>query len=52
MQITQMIEDKAGREFEDILRERGVVAGLNDLERLVGEAKSRKADGVSALSHP
>ena len=47
-----MIKDKAGREFEDILYERGVVAGLNDLERLAGEAKSKKVDGVPAPNHP
>lgn len=44
-QITTMIEEKAEREFEDILQEREVVAGLNDLERLVTEARSRETEG-------
>ena len=44
-QITMMIEEKAGREFDEILQEREVIAGLNDLENLVRDAKSRKAEG-------
>lgn len=51
-QITMMIEEKAGREFDDILQEREVVAGLNDLERLVGDAKSRRAGGGPSPSNP
>lgn len=44
-QITHMIEDKSRREFDEILEERGVVGALGDLERLVAEAKVRRAKG-------
>ncbi len=33
---------RARREFDDIMAERDVVAGLNELERLVAEARARK----------
>lgn len=32
---------RARREFDDIMVERDVVAGLNELERLVAEARAR-----------
>lgn len=44
-QITAAIEARACAEFEAILVERDVVAGLNELERLVGEARARKERG-------
>ena len=44
-QISDRIEERAKAEFEDILRERDVVRGLNELEKLVGEAKGRKQKG-------
>ena len=44
-QINDKIEERGRVEFESILRERDVVAGLNELERLVGEAKARQASG-------
>jgi len=39
------VEERSKREFEAILKEKDVVRGLNDLERLVGEAKARRAKG-------
>jgi len=45
-QIAAKIEESAKREFEDILAEREVVRGLNELERLVGEAGRRRREGV------
>ena len=41
-QIVGGIEEKSRREFEEILVEKDVVNGLNELERLVGTAKARK----------
>ncbi|KAL8778922.1 MAG: hypothetical protein Q9203_001605 [Teloschistes exilis] len=51
-QITTKVEASAKKEFEEILIERDVVAGLNELERLVGEAKSRKERGVEIREPP
>ena len=45
-QITTKVEASAKKEFEEIMVEREVVAGLNELERLVGEAKSRRERGA------
>ena len=47
-QITTKVEASAKKEFEDIMVERDVVAGLNELERLVGEARNRKERGIEA----
>lgn len=47
-QITSKVEASARKEFEDIMIERDVIAGLNELERLVAEARSRKERGVEA----
>lgn len=44
-QITKGVEETAKREFEEIMAERDVVRGLNELERLVGEAKGRRERG-------
>lgn len=33
---------RARREFDDIMLERDVVVGLNELERLIGEARGRR----------
>ena len=44
-QISDRIEERAKAEFEDILRERDVVRGLNELEKLVGDARARKERG-------
>ncbi|KAK2807548.1 hypothetical protein FQN50_005416 [Emmonsiellopsis sp. PD_5] len=44
-QLNAKLEASARDEFEDVLREREVVRGLNELDRLVGEARVRKGDG-------
>lgn len=36
------LEESAKAEFEDIVQERDAVAQLNELDRLVGEAKFRR----------
>ncbi|KAL9596949.1 MAG: hypothetical protein Q9219_005460 [cf. Caloplaca sp. 3 TL-2023] len=51
-QITTKVEASAKKEFEDIMIERDVVAGLNELERLVSEAAGRKNRGVEAGEPP
>ncbi|KAL8950901.1 MAG: hypothetical protein Q9222_003097 [Ikaeria aurantiellina] len=51
-QIMSKVEASAKKEFEDILVERDVVAGLNELERLVGEARSRQASGTKIDEPP
>ncbi|KAL8919943.1 MAG: hypothetical protein Q9208_006511 [Pyrenodesmia sp. 3 TL-2023] len=51
-QITTKVEASAKKEFDDIMIERDVVAGLNELERLVAEARSRKERGVEAGEPP
>lgn len=44
-QIVGGIEEKSKREFEEILVEKDVVNGLNELERLIGTAKARREGG-------
>lgn len=44
------LEESAKAEFEDILAERDAVRQLNELDRLVGEAKVRKDRGVGGDS--
>lgn len=44
-QITDKVAASAHKEFEEIMAEREVVAGLNELERLVGEARGRAGKG-------
>ncbi|KAL8649334.1 MAG: hypothetical protein Q9226_005618 [Calogaya cf. arnoldii] len=51
-QIMTKVEASAKKEFEDIMIERDVVAGLNELERLVAEANSRKKSGVEVREPP
>ena len=48
-QIVGGIEEKSKREFEEILVEKDVVNGLNELERLVGTAKARRDAGGKGL---
>lgn len=43
-----MIESRSRREFEEIMQEKDVIRGLNELDRLVGEAKSRRDVGKEA----
>ncbi|KAL4886345.1 Nnf1-domain-containing protein [Aspergillus karnatakaensis] len=40
-QLNAKLEESASAEFEDILAERDAVAQLNELDRLVGEARAR-----------
>ncbi|KAM5479755.1 putative tyrosinase [Microsporum canis] len=51
-QLNAKLEESARAEFDDILRERGVVRGLNELDRLVGEAKLRRENGEGADTVP
>ncbi|EZF28676.1 hypothetical protein H101_07644 [Trichophyton interdigitale H6] len=51
-QLNAKLEESARAEFDDILHERGVVRGLNELDRLVGEAKLRRENGEGASSVP
>ncbi|KAL8733860.1 MAG: hypothetical protein Q9166_001848 [cf. Caloplaca sp. 2 TL-2023] len=51
-QIITKVEASAKKEFEDIMVERDVVAGLNELERLVAEAKKRKENGMEVKDPP
>ncbi|PGH17127.1 hypothetical protein AJ79_01265 [Helicocarpus griseus UAMH5409] len=44
-QLNAKLEESARAEFEDVLREREVVRGLNELDRLVGEARVRRERG-------
>lgn len=46
-QIVAGVEARVTAEFEEICREREVVAGLNELERLVAEARGRRERGES-----
>lgn len=41
-QLNAKLEESARAEFAEILEERGVVRGLNELDRLVGEARFRR----------
>ncbi|PYI30844.1 Nnf1-domain-containing protein [Aspergillus indologenus CBS 114.80] len=49
-QLNAKLEESAKAEFEDILTERDAVRQLNELDRLVGEAKYRKDHGVGQES--
>jgi hypothetical protein len=44
-QLNAKLEESASAEFNEIVREREVVRGLNELDRLVGEARRRKDRG-------
>ena len=51
-QLNAKLEESAKAEFEDVMRERDVVRGLNELDRLIGEARLRRenaggGEGVS-----
>jgi len=47
-QLNAKLEESAKAEFDDILREKDAVRQLNELDRLVGEARVRKANGEGA----
>jgi kinetochore protein NNF1 len=44
-QLNAKLEESAKAEFEDILVERDAVSQLNELDRLVGEARVRREAG-------
>lgn len=43
-QLNAKLEESANAEFEEIIAEREAVKHLNELDRLVGEARTRKAE--------
>ncbi|OJJ69306.1 hypothetical protein ASPBRDRAFT_32166 [Aspergillus brasiliensis CBS 101740] len=49
-QLNAKLEESAKAEFEDILSERDAVRQLNELDRLVGEARVRKDRGLGGDS--
>ncbi|KAK2794780.1 hypothetical protein FQN52_007550 [Onygenales sp. PD_12] len=51
-QLNAKLEASAREEFEEVLGERGVVGGLNELDRLVGEARVRKEAGEGGMRVP
>lgn len=51
-QLNAKLEEGATAEFNEILKEREVVKGLNELDRLVGDARRRKDGGESESSVP
>lgn len=51
-QLNAKLEEGATAEFNEVLKEREVVKGLNELDRLVGDARRRKNDGESESSVP
>ena len=51
-QLNAKLEESARAEFEDVIAEREVVGGLNELDRLVGEAKHRRENGEESSSLP
>jgi kinetochore protein NNF1 len=51
-QLNAKLEEGATAEFNEIIREREVIRGLNELDRLVGEARRRKSQGESESDVP
>ncbi|OKL59706.1 hypothetical protein UA08_05140 [Talaromyces atroroseus] len=51
-QLNAKLEEGATAEFNDIIKERDVIKGLNELDRLVGEARRRKSQGESETAVP
>lgn len=51
-QLNAKLEEGATAEFNEILKERDVIKGLNELDRLVGDARRRRDDGESESSVP
>ncbi|KAL2863483.1 putative cAMP receptor-like protein [Aspergillus lucknowensis] len=49
-QLNTKLEESATAEFEDILNERDAVRQLNELDRLVGEARARKEASTAAAA--
>ncbi|KUL87490.1 hypothetical protein ZTR_04592 [Talaromyces verruculosus] len=51
-QLNAKLEEGATAEFNEIIKEREVIKGLNELDRLVGEARRRKSQGESESDVP
>jgi len=51
MQLNAKFEEGCTREFEDILRERGVVKGLNEWDSAIEKARLRRDRGVEGEKH-
>lgn len=51
-QLNAKLEESAKAEFDDVLKERGVVGGLNEFDRLIGEARHRRGNGEETGSVP
>ncbi|KAI9737079.1 MAG: hypothetical protein M1834_000669 [Cirrosporium novae-zelandiae] len=51
-QMNHVLEERAKVEWEEVLAQREVVARLNELDRLVGEAQNRKAQGGGEPTRP
>lgn len=51
-QLNAKLEEGATAEFNEIIKEREVIKGLNELDRLVGDAKNRKSRGESENDMP
>jgi kinetochore protein NNF1 len=47
-QLNAKLEESAKAEFDDIVRERDAIRGLNELDRLIGEAKVRKENASTS----
>lgn len=47
-QLNAKLEESAKAEFEEILAERNAIAQLNELDRLVGEARARRDAAAAA----
>ncbi|EEP77046.1 predicted protein [Uncinocarpus reesii 1704] len=52
-QLNAKLEESARAEFDDVIKERDVVRGLNELDRLVGEARRRRdrGEGVGSVAY-
>lgn len=48
-QLNAKLEESAKAEFEDIVLERDAVRQLNELDRLVGEARYRRDNGDNEM---
>ena len=44
-QVTNMIETRSRREFDDIFTEKAVITRLNELDRVIAEAEERRKHG-------
>lgn len=51
-QLNAKLEESANAEFEEIIEEREAVQHLNELDRLVAEARARKEAGGTADNQP